>query len=168
MESTSLFYQTLLQVLGCHQNWLDVRHLKTLSWMVNGLIQSGKISLGEWVVYVHSRAQYAASTLRRFHRFLDNDRIEVHPLYASLLVQALQGWQQQTVYVALDTSMLWNTYYVATKKAEYLGIAFGTRLMFSEPVECLRLRSNTKAGIGFGPFGYRNHNTRPAGSTPSS
>ena len=101
MESTPLLYQTLVQVFGCHQNWLDVRHLKTLAWMVNGLIQSGKIGLGAWTAYVHSRAKYAASVIRRFRRFLDNDRIEVHSVYAPLLVQALQGWDHKTVYVAL-------------------------------------------------------------------
>ena len=85
MESTPLLYQTLTQVLGSHQNWLDVRHLKTLAWMINGLILSGKISLSAWSVYVQSRAQYAQSVVRRFRRFLDNDRIEVHRLYAPLL-----------------------------------------------------------------------------------
>lgn len=34
MESTPLLYRTLVQVLGCHHNWLDLRHLKTLAWMV--------------------------------------------------------------------------------------------------------------------------------------
>ena len=56
MESTPLLYQTLVQVLSCHKNWLDIRHLKTLAWMINGLILSGKISLGDWTVYVEGRA----------------------------------------------------------------------------------------------------------------
>jgi len=123
MESTPLLYQTLMQVLGCHQNWLDVRHLKTLAWMVNGLIQSGKIGLGAWTPYVLSRAEKAASIVRRFRRFLDNDRIEVHSLYAPLLVQALQGWDKKTVYVALDTSMLWNTYCMVRLSLVYRGRA---------------------------------------------
>ena len=123
MESTPLLYQTLVQVLGCHQNWLDVRHVKTLAWMVNGLIQSGKIGLGAWTVYVHSRAVYAASVIRRFRRFLDNDRIKVHSLYAPLLVQALQGWDHKTVYVVLDTSMLWNTYCIVRLSLVYRGRA---------------------------------------------
>ena len=123
MESTPLLYQTLVQVLGCHQNWLDVRHLKTLAWMINGLILSGKISLGSWAVYVQGRAQYAQSITRRFRRFLDNDRIDVHPLYGPLLVQALQGWDRKTVYVALDTSMLWNTYCIVRLSLIYRGRA---------------------------------------------
>jgi hypothetical protein len=123
MESTPLFYQTLMQVLSCHQNWLDLRHVKTLAWMINGLTLSGKISLREWALYVHSRAQYAASRIRRFRRFLDNDRIEVHPLYAPLLANALKDWRHQTVYVALDTSMLWNTYCIIRLSLIYRGRA---------------------------------------------
>ena len=56
MESTPLLYRTLVQVLGCHHNWLDLRHLKTLAWMVSGLILSSQISLGGWALYIHSRA----------------------------------------------------------------------------------------------------------------
>lgn len=123
MENTPLLYQTLFQVLGCHSNWLDLRHRKTLAWMINGLILSGKISLGAWADYVHSRAEYVASTIRRFRRFLDNDRIEVHPLYSPLLAQALQGWNRKTVYVALDTSMLWNTYCIVRLSLIYRGRA---------------------------------------------
>ena len=123
MESTPLLYQSLVETFGCHQYWLDVRHLKTLAWMVNGLILSGKIGLGAWTAYVHSRAEYAASVLRRFRRFLDNDRIEVHALYAPLLMQALQGWDHKILYVALDTSMLWNSYCIVRLSLIYRGRA---------------------------------------------
>ena len=123
MESTALLYQTLVQVLGCHSNWLDVRHFKTLAWMINGVILSGKISLGEWAVFVQARAQYPASVIRRFRRFLDNKRIEVHPLYAPLFAQALQGWDHKTVYIALDTSLLWNTYCIVRLSLIYRGRA---------------------------------------------
>jgi hypothetical protein len=50
MESTPLLYRTLVQVLGCHTNWLDVRHLKMLAWMMSGLILSRDISLGSWAL----------------------------------------------------------------------------------------------------------------------
>ena len=122
MESTSL-YRTLVQVLSCHQNWLDLRHLKTLAWMMSGLILSREIGLGSWAIYVHSRAQYVASTIRRFRRFLDNDRIDVARLYTPLLHQALQGWHHSTVYVALDTSMLWNRYCLVRLSLIYRGRA---------------------------------------------
>lgn len=102
---------------------LDLRHLKTLAWMMTGLILSREIGLGSWALYVHSRAQYAASSIRRFRRFLDNKRIDVARLYTPLLHQALQGWQYSTVYVALDTSMLWNTYCLVRLSLIYRGRA---------------------------------------------
>jgi len=47
--------------------------------------------------------------VRRCRRWLDNDQIEVHTLYGPLLQQALIGWVDKTLSVALDTSMVWNT-----------------------------------------------------------
>ena len=123
MESTPLLYRTLVHVLDCHHNWLDLRHLKTLAWRVSGLILSSQISLGGWALYIHSRALYLASSIRRFRRFLDNDRIDVHRLYAPLLHQALQDWTQMKLYVALDTSMLWNRYCIVRLLLIYRGRA---------------------------------------------
>ena len=45
MEATPHLYDTLVEVLSQHQNWLALRHLKTLAWMLVGLMQSGKISV---------------------------------------------------------------------------------------------------------------------------
>ena len=36
MENTPYLYNTLVQVLGQHANWVDLRHLKTLAWMMVG------------------------------------------------------------------------------------------------------------------------------------
>ena len=47
MENTSYLYDTLVRVLSQHANWLDLRHLKTLAWMMVGLINSYSISLVE-------------------------------------------------------------------------------------------------------------------------
>jgi hypothetical protein len=52
MESTPRLYHTLVYVFSQHQNWVELRHLKTLAWMIVGLIQSGKISLTAWPPYV--------------------------------------------------------------------------------------------------------------------
>ena len=101
MENTPYLYDTLVQVLRQHRNWLDLRHLKTLVWMMVGLIHTGSISLCAWTPYVVSRAWYSQSTVRRFRRWLDNDRIEVHALYGPLMQQALIGWVDKTLYVAL-------------------------------------------------------------------
>lgn len=123
MEGTPRLYDTLVQVLSQHQNWVDRRHLKTLACMVAGLIQSGKISLTAWVPYVHSRATFAQSTVRRFTRWLANERIAVHALYGPLIQQALAEWGAHRVYLALDTSMLWNTYCLVRISIVYRGRA---------------------------------------------
>jgi hypothetical protein len=80
--------------------------------MVVGLIQAGCVSLTAWVPFVSGRARYAQSTQRRFARGLHNPRVEVHPLYAPLIQQAMAAWGKQTLYLALDTSLVWNRYCV--------------------------------------------------------
>ena len=44
MENTPYLYETLLRVLGQPSNWLDLRHRKTLAWMMVGLICSKTVS----------------------------------------------------------------------------------------------------------------------------
>jgi len=105
MENTSYLYKTLLQVLGQHSKWLDLRHRQTLAWMIVGLISSKTVRLGAWAPFVVSRARYAQSIVRRFSRWLDNNRSNPEPLYGPLIEQALVGWVGKRVYVALDTSI---------------------------------------------------------------
>jgi hypothetical protein len=123
MENTPYLYETLLRVLGQHSNWLDLRHRKTLAWMMVGLICSKTVSLGAWTPFVVSQAQYAQSLVRRFSRWLDNNRITVEPLYGPLIEKAVVGWVGKRIYVALDTSMLWNTYCLIRLSVIYRGRA---------------------------------------------
>jgi hypothetical protein len=44
METLPALYTSLVQTLSCHRHWLDARHLKTLAWMVSGLIQAKTVS----------------------------------------------------------------------------------------------------------------------------
>ena len=92
MENTPYLYDTLLGVLGQHANGLDRRHRQSLAWMMLGLISSKTVSLGAWVPFVVSRARYAQSTVRRFGRWLDNNRIKPQALYGPLIEQALSTW----------------------------------------------------------------------------
>ncbi|MBU0495868.1 MAG: transposase [Chloroflexi bacterium] len=123
MENTGRLYTTLFQVVRHPHQWLDVRHAKTLTWMMVGLIQSGVISLTAWAPFVTGRAVYAQSTVRRFARWLDNDRIQVHQLYGPLIQQALAEWGEYTLYLALDTSMLWGRYCVIRVSVIFRGRA---------------------------------------------
>ncbi len=70
----------------------DVRNVYTLAWMVTGLLLSHTINLDEWATRVVSRAQNAASVLCRFHRWFNHPGLQVPPLYAPLIRQALAKW----------------------------------------------------------------------------
>jgi hypothetical protein len=111
MENTPNLYNTLFQILSQYAYWLDIRHLHTLIWMIAGLIGSKTISLSEWAPFVDSRAQYAQSTVRRFSRWLNNERIQAHKLYGPIIQAVLREWgTESTIYLALDTSMLWDQF----------------------------------------------------------
>jgi Transposase DDE domain len=123
MENSPRLYSELVEVCGQPGQWRDVRHLQTLAWMVVGLIQAEGVKLTAWVPFVQGRARYAQSTQRRFRRWLANRRIEVAPLYGPLIQQALPDWGTHTVYLALDTSMLWNQYCLIRLSVVYRGRA---------------------------------------------
>lgn len=110
MKNTPRLYDTLVQILGQHAHWLDKRHLYTLIWMIVGLLESKVISLPEWASFVDSRATFAQSTVRRFSRWLSNQRIKVHDMYGPIIQDALAEWAEHTIYLALDTSMLWDRF----------------------------------------------------------
>ena len=123
MENTPRLYCELLALVGQHSTWRDIRHLYTLTWMVVGLIHSGCVSLTAWIPYVRSRARYAQSVQRRFERWLHNERVEVEPFYEPLIQTALAEWGRHTLYLALDTSMLWNRYCLMRLSVIYRGRA---------------------------------------------
>src|SRR5512143_1823188 len=107
MTNAPALYQGLLSLLDRGQ-WQDPRHLKTAVNMIVGLILSSSISLTGWIPYAISRALQAPSGQRRFARWLDTDRLDVHLLYAPLIQEALLAWGEATLYLALDTTMLWD------------------------------------------------------------
>ncbi len=110
MPANLLVYRQLLDWLRQHCRYQDLRHLVVLAWMVLGLIGSERLNLTAWEAHVCSRAQQAQSHQRRWHRFLENQRIRVPALYVPLVLGALQNWQGRRLYLALDTTVLWNRF----------------------------------------------------------
>ncbi len=110
MSIATPVYNQLLILLSKHSQYRDLRHLKTLAWMINALLCSGTINLSEWEAYVPSRATQAQSTERRWQRFIRNHRIRVRTLYVPLVMAAINNWQGQRLYLALDTTVLWNRF----------------------------------------------------------
>jgi len=122
MPQPSALYDTLL-ILFKQAPWRDARHLSTLCWMVAGLLTTGWIALDEWAPCVAGRAVYAQSTVRRFSRWLSNPRIDALRLHAALLRSALGDLPDGRLVVALDTTVLWNTFCVVQLSLVWRGRA---------------------------------------------
>lgn len=108
-NSTPLYGQILafLRQYSCAQ---DLRHFKTLAWMVSALVGSGQLNLAAWEPYVLSRATQAQSLERRWRRFLSNERVSITRMYVPLVLAALRDWHSHRLYLALDTTLLWGRY----------------------------------------------------------
>jgi hypothetical protein len=139
MAPTSRLYDGLHDYLSqCQDLWRDVRHLQTLCWMMVGMIQSQKIHLNGFGVYVLSRATYAQSHQRRFRRWLSNRRIAVTSVHQVLMAQALSQWSHERIYLSLDTTVLWNCFCLVWVGVVYRGrtipIAWGVVAQSSSSV----------------------------------
>lgn len=110
MSSSTPLYGQLFALLRQYSRASDLRHLKTLAWMVSALIYSGQLSLPTWEPYIQSRATKGQSLERRWRRFLDNPRVRVSRMYIPLVMAALSGWGPHRLYLALDTTVLWDQY----------------------------------------------------------
>lgn len=112
MSISTPLYNQLFSLLSQYSQYRDLRHLKALAWMINALICSSKINLSEWESYVTSRATKAQSVERRWQRFIRNRKIKVKSLYLPLVLTAISNWNSCRLYLALDTTVLWNRFCV--------------------------------------------------------
>lgn len=110
MANSTHVYGQLFDFLRQYSRAKDLRHLKALAWMTSALIASGSLSLSAWEPFVPSRATQAQSVERRWQRFLVNERVRVTALYVPLVLLALSGWSGHRLYLALDTTVLWDRF----------------------------------------------------------
>jgi hypothetical protein len=78
--------------------------------MLVALIQTGETNLTRWLPYLPNRGFYAQSKQRRVRRWLDNARINVHQLYRPIITAALAPWEDDCIYLSLDTSLFWEKF----------------------------------------------------------
>ncbi|MBD3885730.1 hypothetical protein IFO70_28875 [Phormidium tenue FACHB-886] len=122
MSPTSRLYDALSCYLSQREiEWQDVRHLQTLCWMIVGMIQSQKVHLNGFGVYVKSRARVAQSHQRRFRRWLSNQRIDVVTAHHALIRLALSEWSHDRLYLSLDTTVVWNCFCIVWVGVVYRG-----------------------------------------------
>jgi len=111
MPTMPRLYDILMDLFGQQrQAWKDIRHLKTFVWMIVGLILEMEVALPRWTPYVRSRATQAASTLRRFSRWLHNPRIEPMVIWSVYARALLAHVGEGRLCLALDTTALGNEF----------------------------------------------------------
>ncbi len=110
MTEAHQMYDDLLEALSPilpRTVYQDVRRVRTLAWAITGVCLTHTVRLGAWADVVESRAQYAASRVRRFARWLHHPAISPMQWYTPVLQAALVDWPARTrLYVALDTTAL--------------------------------------------------------------
>jgi len=115
-------YRTILALIG-QNTWMnDIRNKCTLAWMVVGLLASKTIHLGQWGLYRAGNV-LAASKERQISRWLHNPKIDPAVVYRDFMSAAMIPWAEQTVMLALDSSVLWERYVIVRVALIYRGRA---------------------------------------------
>jgi len=96
--------RVLLQLL-----FIDTRNIATFLDMVLCLLLSKSVSLSAWTLWMSDNTK-AESRFRRFARWLDNSSITSHVWYTPLFLYAMREWSRMPIYIALDTSMLYDRF----------------------------------------------------------
>ena len=87
----------------------DPRNISTLLDAVLYIIASQSVKLSAWVSWI-AGAIKAGSCIRRFARWLDNSSIDPHVWYSALFLYFMREWTQMPIFLALDTSMLYDRF----------------------------------------------------------
>lgn len=122
MNSLDL-YRTIVSFLW--QNGMrfhDLRLFSTFSWAIVGLLLSQQIHLSHWLVHRVGRV-HASSKQRQLERWLNNPKIEARGLYRPLIRAALHDWQGERLFLALDSSVLWDRFVIVRVSLVYRGRA---------------------------------------------
>jgi hypothetical protein len=105
MQDVHSLYSTLNECLKQYLVSVDMRNSVTFAWMVLGAILSKNITLCSWDIALSFEVN-AASTIRRFSRWLHNPNIDIKRIYDAIISETLRNWGGKRIILALDTSML--------------------------------------------------------------
>jgi hypothetical protein len=118
----TLFYNLIQFICKTGLRLPDLRLIATFGWAVTGLLISETVHLSQWALF-RSGVQKAASKERQFQRWLHNERIRPMLVYPALIKAALAQWGEETLYLALDTSQLWQRFVIVRAAVVYRGRA---------------------------------------------
>ena len=118
----TLFYNLTQFVCDPGVRFPDLRHVATFIWAVVGLIISQTVHLSQWALFRAGPVR-AASKERQLSRWLHNERIQPLRVYRPLIEKVLQEWAGKRLYLALDTTQLWNRFVIVRLALVYRGRA---------------------------------------------
>jgi hypothetical protein len=90
--------------------------------MVLAAIKSQSVALCSWNIVLPFDVN-AASTIRRFSRWLHNPKIDAQLIYDAIIRDALREWRAERIILAMDTSMLRDNFCAVRISIIYLGRA---------------------------------------------
>ncbi len=122
MYSLTLYRTIMDLVLSSHVRFHDIRCLMTFVWAIVGLVSEKTVHLSKWSNHRLGDSR-AASKQRQFVRWLRNNKIEVAAIYPKLAQKALASWPGETVYLALDSTSLWDRFVIVRVALVYRGRA---------------------------------------------
>ena len=117
--STPLLYRQLYDQLSQWITPKDQRHLLGFAENIAAILQANSGCLSHWLSYLSHRACNARSHMERLRYFVHNPNITAEILYAPLLKQFLQAWAGMSMTLTLDTSMLWDEYWLIEGNYSY-------------------------------------------------
>jgi hypothetical protein len=118
----TLFYNIMKFIRDCHIAFHDLRIFQTFVWAIVGVIESKKPHFSHWTPFRRGSAK-AASKARQFSRWIHNERIRPMHIYQRLVQALLADWGDETAYLALDTTQLWNRFVIVRLALVYAGRA---------------------------------------------
>lgn len=121
-DSLNLYRTIMGLVMSTGVHFHDLRCLVTFVWAIVGLLKEQAIHLGKWGDHRPGVVE-AASKLRQLVRWLRNTKIDEVAIYKKLVRAALIDWRGQTLYLALDSSSLWNEFVIVRLALVYRGRA---------------------------------------------
>lgn len=123
MSDSLKLYRTIAGlILDSQVRFHDKRCLVTFIWAVVCVILEKSVNISKWIAHRVGDAQ-AASKERQFVRWLDNNRIDEAHIYRKLARTALADWEGETIYLAVDSSCLWDRFVIVRLAVVYRGRA---------------------------------------------
>ena len=121
-DSLTLYRNIIDMILNTRVHFHDFRCLITFAWAIVGVLMEKSVHLSKWGIHRAGRAK-AASKQRQFVRWLKNAKIEPAQIYPHLVKTVFETWGNQKIYLALDSSSLWDEFVIVRIALVYRGRA---------------------------------------------